>query len=261
MLTERWLIADYLVPEYYEGVSRPPVAWAVVLGLVGAAIIAATFYASMRMVDVLLDRGAIVPWWIAAALLLTGCASLVVGASVDPQSGRAAAARNLPGTSHASGLERHGGAVSLRADFLCEPLCTNSPGPRAARAGRLRWARDILEGRRWAHATFPLATVGMLALVASIALMGLGLLEWQTLVDTSARALGRTMVRGARFTSSAALSSTWFRASPPSGGCALGQPHSCRDRPIGRGDSGGRCGVIVSAPRGTATVSQAFSLP
>jgi hypothetical protein len=191
MLTERWLVADYLIPEYYLGVYRPPVWLAVALGCLAAAVIAATFYASLRVVDVLLDREVTVNWWIAAAMLLAGCTlawlpaqALIREPSAPPPHGIYFEHRTLQGWKDTTNLFLYG------LIFFVSPYTRVRLAERAAAARRLRWAEEILAGRRWANATFPVTTVPLLVVIASVALMGMGYLDWQSLVDPSRAGAG-----------------------------------------------------------------------
>jgi hypothetical protein len=186
MLTERWLVGDYLVPEYYWGVQRPTVVLAVLAGALVAALTAATVYASLRVVDRLLDRGATVNWWVAGGVLLAGCALAWLPAqvvirdpSVPPPRGLFFEHRTLQGWKDTTVL------FLYALIFFVSPYTRVRLAEGAAAAGRLRWAREILEGRRWTNATFPTATIPLLVVIASVALMGLGYLDWRSLTDPS----------------------------------------------------------------------------
>jgi len=186
MLTERWLLGDYLIPEHYLGVYRAPVWLAVVLGGLVAVIMAATIYASLRVVDRLLDERATVNWWVAAALLLAGCALawlpaqwLIRDPLAPPPRGAYLEHRTIQGWKDTTVL------FLYALIFFVSPYCRVRLAERAAAARRLRWAREILEGRRWANATFPVASVPLLVVIASVALMGMGYLDWQSLTDPS----------------------------------------------------------------------------
>ena len=54
---------------------------------------------------------------------------------------------------------------------------------RAAAAGRSRWAADILEGRRWANASLPIYSLPVLIVIAALAFVAFGYLDWRSLVD------------------------------------------------------------------------------
>jgi hypothetical protein len=186
MLTERWLIADYLVPEYYLGVRRAPLWLAAFCGGVAAAALAGTLYASLRVVDRLLDCEAIVNWWLAAALLLAGCVlawlpaqALIRDPFATPPRGAYFEHRTLQGWKDTAVL------FLYALIFFVSPYTRVRLAERAGAARRLQWVREILEGRRWAHATFPAATVPLLVVIASVALMGFGFLDWQALTDPS----------------------------------------------------------------------------
>jgi len=186
MLTERWLLGDYLIPEHYLGVYRAPVWLAVVLGGLAAAVMAGTIYASLRVVDRLLDEGATVNWWVAAALLLAGCALawlpaqwLIRDPLAPPPREVYLEHRTIQGWKDTTVL------FLYALIFFVSPYSRVRLAERAASARRFRWAREILEGRRWANATFPVASVPLLVVIASVALMGLGYLDWQSLTDPS----------------------------------------------------------------------------
>ena len=55
----------------------------------------------------------------------------------------------------------------------------------AAVAGRGKGANEIPEDQRWADATSPMSSLPLLVVVASVAIMGLAYLDWQSLKDTS----------------------------------------------------------------------------
>jgi hypothetical protein len=186
MITERWLFADYLVPEYYLGVYRPPVWLAILLGSLAAAIIAATIYASMRVVDLLLDRGTTVNWWLAAGVLLTGCVlawlpaqPLIRNPFAPPPRGVSLEHRTFQGWKDTVVL------FLYALIFFVSPYTRVRLAEGVAATRRLRWVREILEGRRLANATFPAATVPLLVVIASVGIMGLGYLDWQALMDAS----------------------------------------------------------------------------
>lgn len=186
MLTERWLIGDYLIPEYYQGVYRASGWLAVVLGVFAGAVLAGVLLASLRVVDRLMGRGAIAPWWILATYLLAGhvLAWLVVQLLIrDPF---AAPPRGIYFEHRTLQWWKDTLAIFFYAlIFFVSPYARVRLAERAAATGRLRWAREILEGRRWAGATFPIATLPLLVVIASIGIMGLGYLDWQSLSDPS----------------------------------------------------------------------------
>ncbi|MHC4178899.1 MAG: hypothetical protein ACYSWU_15410 [Planctomycetota bacterium] len=186
MITERWLFADYLVPEFYLGVHRPPVWLAIVMGCLAAATITVTVYASMRVVDLLLDRGATVNWWLAASVLLAGCVlawlpaqPLIRDPLAPPPRGMSWEHRTFQGWKDTVVL------FLYALIFFVSPYTRVRLAEGAAAARRLRWAREILEGRRCANAIFPAATVPLLVVIASVGIMGLGYLDWQALMDAS----------------------------------------------------------------------------
>jgi hypothetical protein len=186
MITERWLFADYLVPEYYLGVFRPPVWLAIVLGVLVAALMAATILASMRVVTLLLDRGATVNWWLSAGVLLTGCVLAWLPAQLLIRDPFAPPPRGVPLEHRTFQGWKDTVVVFLYAlIFFVSPYTRVRLAEGAAAAGRLRWAREIVEGRRLANATFPAATVPLLVVIASVGMMGLAYLEWQALTDPS----------------------------------------------------------------------------
>jgi hypothetical protein len=184
MLTERWLFADYLVPEYYPGAARPALGLAFGLGSLGAAILGLFLYGGLTLSDRLLARGERADWWRLAVVLLVG--HILAWMAVQPL------LRN-PLATPPAGLFLEHRTFQWWKDtmvlyfyaviFFVSPYTRIRLAEAAAAAGRSRWAREIIEGRRWAGSMFPVGSLPMLVVVAAIAIMGLGHLEWQGLTD------------------------------------------------------------------------------
>lgn len=191
MVTERWLFGDYLVAEYYEGVWRAGPVLAAAVGCLAAALVAAVTYASLRVIDRLMDRGRIAAWWRAAAALLLGHVAVWLVAQVLIRNPLAPPPRKLYWEHRTLQWWKDTTALFLYALlFYVGPYVRVRLAERAASAGRLRWAREVLAGRRWAEATLPVATLPMLIVIAAIALMGLGYLDWQSLIDPARAGAG-----------------------------------------------------------------------
>lgn len=192
MLTERWLLGDYLIPEYYEGVGHPPVMLAAALGAAAFAVLAAGFYAVLRLPDRSLDEGELVDWRRAAGALLV--IHLLSWLAVQPL------IRNpFAPPPHALFFEhrslqwwKDAGALYLFAlVFFLSPYTRIRLAERAAAAGRLRWAREILEDKRWATASLPISSVPVLIVIAAVALAAFGFLDWRALTDPSRAGAGQ----------------------------------------------------------------------
>ena len=196
MVTQRWLIGDYLIPEYYWGIYRPPVWLAALLGCLAALILAGVVLASLRVVDRLMDHEAIASWWVIAAFLLAGhvlawllLQVLIRDPFAQPPRGLYLEHRTLHWWKDTLAL------FFYALLFFVSPYSRVRLAERAAMAGRLRWANEILQGRRWAAATLPITTMPLLVVIASIGFMGLAHLDYQGLVD-STRAGADSAVNG-----------------------------------------------------------------
>ena len=185
MLTERWLIADYLNPEYYAGVWRAPGWLAAVLGMAAAFVLARTVYACLRLPDVLVRRGAIAPWLVVAFFMLAGHVAswlllqvLVRDPAAPPPANMLIEHRTLQWCKDNMVL------YVFAWLYFVAPHTRVRLAEHAAVAGRRHLAREILEGRRWASATLPIAAFGPLLVITVGGLAALGYLEWQTFLDT-----------------------------------------------------------------------------
>ena len=191
MFTERWLVSDYLIPDFYRGVTKLPLLWAIVLGSVAGLLIALTAYAALALPDRLLDRGLVASWWQIGIFLF----AVHVAAGVLVQF-----SLRTPFAPPPRGLYVEHRTLQWCKDwtvtflylvvFYVNPYTRVRLAERAAAAGRSAWARRILEGRLWTRAAMPIAVPTLLTVIAAVAIMGLGYLDWQAVLDSSRAGAG-----------------------------------------------------------------------
>lgn len=179
MLTERWFLADYVISEHYQGVERPGAWLAAGLGVLASLLLAGLLYASLRVVDDLMDRDRAANWALVAGVLLAGhvVAWLIVQPVIrdpfaPPPRGLFLEHRTFQWIKDTIVL------FAYSVVFFVTPYTRVRMAERAAEAGRLRWAAEILEGRRWKYATTRAASTRELITIAAVAIAVLGGLDW-----------------------------------------------------------------------------------
>ncbi|MFO7906358.1 MAG: hypothetical protein R6U98_27120 [Pirellulaceae bacterium] len=184
LVTERWLLGDYLVKEYYTGVHRAGPWLATVLGSLAAALVGGGVFLALRLPRSLLRRGAAVRWTTVAVMLLGVYIAtwvlvqpMIRNPLAPPPHGRFFEHRTLQ-------WWKDSGVLFLYTMiFFVGPYARLIAAEGARQSGRSVWARDILRGERWACLAPSVCQPFALTVIASIAIMGLGYLDWISLTD------------------------------------------------------------------------------
>ncbi len=181
---EHWAIGNYLTADFYQGVERlaPALAWP--LGLFASLAVGVVTYAVLSTPGPLMARNMIPCWWRSGALLLGGfvLAFLLIQPILRDPFAPPPGGAFLEHRSFQSG--KGIGVIYLFAViYFVSPFYRVSLAEYVRQTGRRVWATDILEGRRWAEASFPLVELKTLITVAAVAIMGLGFLQYGTLKD------------------------------------------------------------------------------
>ena len=146
--------------------------------------LASVVKASLRVVDRLMDVGAQASWGLTAGAILAGHVLVWLLVQVLIRDPFAPPPRGVF-FEHRTFQWWKDNTVSylFLLFFFVGPYTRIRLAERVANAGRWVWAADILAGRRWSWATFPATSVPLLIVIAAVAIMGLGFLDYQSLVD------------------------------------------------------------------------------
>ncbi|MBN1420512.1 MAG: hypothetical protein JXP34_17165 [Planctomycetes bacterium] len=185
LVVERALIGEYPIDVYYAidvdhaSTGRAPIGIALAATAIAALLVGFLVCRLLSRGATLAARGILPCWRRESILVLAGF--LAAAALLSPVLRPAWA-------SPPAGLLHEHRTLQVAKDFIfCAvfvALFFLGPVHRIDLAmlleakGRRRWAREVIAGERWTEVAFPLLRVWLLVVVASIAIVGFGVLAW-----------------------------------------------------------------------------------